>query len=398
MIKKIFHKIKKFHVPIIAQVFAAMITGVLLGLIAPTWFVRIFVTFNAFFGQFIGFLVPLIILALVTAAIANTERNAGKMLTSTLIIVLMSTILSGVFSFGVGKAVLPFFIEQNQQIALEPQAGGLYEAYFFFNLPPALDVMSALALALMLGLGIRASSATGLKKGISELQDVVMLSIERVLVPLLPVYIFGIFLHMSAAGEVLGLLRDFALVLLIVVGLFILWAVLLYTIAGIYARKNPFKMMWTMMPASLFAFATSSSAATIPITLKQAHKIVNQDDTAKFVIPLCANLHIPGLNIHVVLCAMALMLSIGMPLDPLTFMAFIFMLAMTCVAAPGIPGGSVAVLPVLASVLGFSPEMQAICLSLCIAMDAPITAVNVLCDGAVAIMVDRQLNPPSRRG
>lgn len=228
MLKKFFHKIKKFHVPIIAQVFAAMITGVLLGLFVPTWFVRIFVTFNAFFGQFIGFLVPLIILALVTAAIANTERNAGKMLTSTLIIVLLSTILSGVFSFGVGKTVLPFFIEQNQQIALEPQAGGMYEAYFFFNLPPALDVMSALALALMLGLGIRASSATGLKKGISELQDVVMLSIERVLVPLLPVYIFGIFLHMSAAGEVLGLLRDFALVLLIVVGLFILGRAVIY--------------------------------------------------------------------------------------------------------------------------------------------------------------------------
>lgn len=282
-------------------------------------------------------------------------------------------------------------------MALEPQVGGQFASYFFIQLPPALDVMSALVLALMLGLGIRASSATGLKKAISELQDVVMLSIERALIPLLPTYIYGIFLHMSAAGEVVDLLQNFLLVLLIVIALQAAWVLLLYLIAAAAVRKNPFRLIWTMVPASVFAFATSSSAATIPITLKQTKKIVGSDETASFVVPLCANLHIPGLNIHVVLCAMALMLTTGMEIDLFTFIAFVLMLAVTCVAAPGIPGGSVAVLPVLATVLGFSPEMQAICLSLCIAMDAPITAFNVMCDGAVAIMIDRQINPPSRQ-
>ena len=388
---------KRFKFPIIAHVLFAMLMGVVTGLFMPSWFVRIFVTFNAFFGQFIGFLVPLIILALVTAAIANTEQNAGKMLTSTLIIVFASTILSGLFSYGLGQEVLPLVIEQDNEIALAPQEGGVFAPYFFIQLPPALDVMSALVLALMLGLGIRSSSATGLKKAISELQDVVMLSIEKVLIPLLPTYIYGIFLHMSAAGEVGELLRNFVMVLLIVVGVMILWIILLYLIAGLSIRKNPFTLIWNMLPASLFAFATSSSAATIPITLKQTKKIVGNDDTASFVIPLCANLHIPGLNIHVVLCAMALMISTGMETDLFTFIAFVLMLAVTCVAAPGIPGGSVAVLPVLATVLGFPPELQAVCLSLCIAMDAPITAVNVLCDGAVAIMVDKQLSRQVRQ-
>lgn len=383
---------KRFKFPIIAHVLLAMFAGVVTGLVMPSWFVRIFVTFNAFFGQFIGFLVPLIILALVTAAIANTEQNAGKMLTSTLVIVFASTIFSGLYTYGVGEAVLPFFIEQDMNMALEPTVAGEYAPFFLMQLPPAMDVMTALVLALMLGLGIRASSATGLKKGISELQDVVMLSIERALIPLLPTYIYGIFLHMSAAGEVVGLLKNFVLVLLIVVALQLSWALLLYIIAGVSIRKNPFVLLWNMMPACLFAFGTSSSAATIPITLKRVKKIVSNEDTASFVVPLCANLHIPGLNIHVVLCAMALMLSTGMEINLMTFVVFVLMLAMTCVAAPGIPGGSVAVLPVLASVLGFSPELQAICLSLCIAMDAPITAVNVLCDGAVAILVDKQLN------
>jgi len=382
---------KRFRFPIIAHVFLAMFAGILTGLIAPSWFVRIFVTFNAFFGQFIGFLVPLIILALVTAAIANTERNAGKMLTTTLIIVFMSTILSGLCSYGLGSWLLPSFISPEADIALEPTREGAFASFFHIQLPPPLDVMSALVLALMLGLGIRSSSAVGLKKAIGELQDVVMLSIERVLVPLLPTYIYGIFLHMSAAGEVTGLLSDFMVVLLLIVAVQLVWVLLLYSIAGMLVHRNPLKLIWTMMPASLFAFATSSSAATIPITLKQTKKIVGSEDTVSFVVPLCANLHIPGLNITVVLCAMALMLTTGMPIDLFTFIAFVLMLAVTCVAAPGIPGGSVAVLPVLASVLGFSPEMQAICLSLCIAMDAPLTAVNVLCDGAVAIMVDKQM-------
>ena len=382
---------KRFRFPIIAHVFLAMFAGILTGLIAPSWFVRIFVTFNAFFGQFIGFLVPLIILALVTAAIANTERNAGKMLTTTLIIVFMSTILSGLCSYGLGSWLLPSFISPEADIALEPTREGAFASFFHIQLPPPLDVMSALVLALMLGLGIRSSSAVGLKKAIGELQDVVMLSIERVLVPLLPIYIYGIFLHMSAAGEVTGLLSDFMVVLLLIVAVQLVWVLLLYSIAGMLVHRNPLKLIWTMMPASLFAFATSSSAATIPITLKQTKKIVGSEDTVSFVVPLCANLHIPGLNITVVLCAMALMLTTGMPIDLFTFIAFVLMLAVTCVAAPGIPGGSVAVLPVLASVLGFSPEMQAICLSLCIAMDAPLTAVNVLCDGAVAIMVDKQM-------
>lgn len=373
------------------QVFLAMFAGIAMGLFMPSWFVRIFVTFNAFFGQFIGFLVPLIILALVTAAIANTEQNAGRMLTITLIIVFASTILSGLCSYGLGNLLFPHFIEQDSDLALSPQTGGIFAPYLCVQLPPALDIMSALVLALMLGLGIRSSSADGLKKAIVELQDVVMLSIERVLVPLLPVYIYGIFLHMSAAGEVTGLLSDFLLVLLLIVGVQLLWIVLLYIIAGIITRKNPFRLVWTMLPASVSAFATSSSAATIPITLQQTKKIVGNNDTASFVVPLCANLHIPGLNIAVVMCAMALMMAIGWSIDILTFVAFVLMLAVTCVAAPGIPGGSVAVLPVLASVLNFTPEMQAICLSLCIALDAPVTAVNVLCDGAVALIVEKQM-------
>lgn len=386
---------KRISLPIIAQVLVAMLMGICIGWFMPNWFIRIFVTFNEFFGQFIGFLVPLIILALVTAAIANTEQNAGRMLSITLAIVFISTIGSGLFSYCLGDLVLPHFIAPDDRVMMEPQHGGTFAPYFSFQLPPALDVMTALVLALMLGLGIRSSSAVGLKKGIVELQDVVMLSIEKALIPLLPIYIFGIFLHMSATGEAFGLIRSFLIVLLLVIFVQLMWVLLLYLSAAIMTGRNPMKMIWHMMPAFVFAFATSSSAATIPITLKSARKLDVREESSNFVIPMCANLHIPGLTIHVVLCSMALMYFVGQPADLATLIAFILMLSVTCVATPGIPGGSVAVLPVLATILDFPPQLQAICLSLCIAMDAPITASNVLCDGAVCAMVDRLAFKPS---
>ena len=382
-------KSKLLSLPIIVQALIAIVSGAALGWFMPAWFIRIFVSFNAFFGQFIGFLVPLIILALVSASIANAEQNAGKMLKITMAAVLISTFSAGVASFGVGEWTLPMFIEPGDQTLLTPTEGEAFAPYFVLQLPPPLDVMSALALALMLGLGMRSVKADSLRKAITELQGLVMVSIEKAIVPLLPLYIFGVFLKMSAAGGMMDLVKNFLWIILLVTGMLVAWIVLLYLIAGVMAGRNPFKMLWQMMPAGLMAFATCSSAATIPVTLKAAKKLAHKENTVSFVIPLCANLHIPSVTIQFVICALAVMMMVGQPLEMESFLIFIMMLTVTCVAVPGVPGGVVAVLPVLATVLGFSPEMQAVCLSIGILMDAPLTAANVLCDGAVCAIVDK---------
>ena len=380
---------KTFRMPIIVQVLLAILLGIIQGFFVPAWFVRIFVTFNEFFGQFIGFLVPLIILALVAESIANARHHAGRMLTVTLILVYASTFLSGMSSYFIGEVSLPYCIERESQLSLAPIRNGEFAPFFTIQLPPALDVLSALLMAFMFGLGIRMKNANAMRRGITELKDIVMMSIEKVLVPLLPLYIFGVFTHMSASGEVLGVVRSFVIVIAITIAVMFLWALILYFVAAVMTRNNPFSMMIHMAPAVLFAFATSSSAATIPISLQSAAKLADNKATVSFVIPLCANLHIPAVAIQFVICAMAVMMIVGQPIELATFIPFVLLLTMTCVAAPGVPGGVVAVLPVLANFLNFTPEMQAICLSLGIAMDAPITGANVLCDGAICAIVDK---------
>ena len=114
------------------------------------------------------------------------------------------------------------------------------------------------------------------------------------------------------------------------------------------------------------------------------------DDVAGFVIPLCATIHLSGSMLKIVACSLALMIMQGMEYDFALFAGFVCMLGVTMVAAPGVPGGAImAALGVLASMLGFTAEDQALMISLYVAMDSFGTACNVTGDGALAIIVDR---------
>lgn len=379
---------KRKRLPLLVYVLIAIVLGISMGYIFPDWITRIFVTFNSFFGQFISFCVPLIILALVSAAIAETSDNAGRMLLMTLGLAYLSTVVAGVVSYSTSSWVFPHWIIPTDTLTVAT-GGTRLIPYFKIMLPPALDVLSALALAFMLGLGITATRANVLKQGLLELRSVIMLVIEKAVVPLLPLYIFGIFLQMSASGEVGHVLKTFMVVIIVIFALHILWLLFLYVVAGSVARRNPLRLMATMLPAYLTALATSSSAATIPVTLQQAKKTGASPNVVDFVIPLCANIHLSGSCLKIVACSLAMMIMVGQPFSFGMFLGLICLLAITLVAAPGVPGGAImAALPILESVLGFTPEMQALIISLYIAMDSFGTACNVMGDGALTTIIN----------
>ena len=163
-----------------------------------------------------------------------------------------------------------------------------------------------------------------------------------------------------------------------------------YSIAALFVRKNPFKLLGKMMPAYFTALGTQSSAATIPVTLEQTKKNGVSSDIAGFVIPLCATIHLSGSTLKIVACALALMMMQGIPFDFPLFAGFIFMLGITMVAAPGVPGGAImAALGILQSMLGFDESAQALMIALYIAMDSFGTACNVTGDGAIALIIDK---------
>ena len=380
---------KRFKIGLLGKIVISIIAGVGIGMISPEWIVRIFLTFNGIFSQFLGFAIPLIILGLVTTAIADIGKGAGRMLMLTVAIAYGSTILAGITAYLTGAAVFPSMIAPATSLASISSTEEL-TPYFSINIPPMMNVMTALVLAFVVGLGLAALKTDALKNAAHDFESIIVKTIKAAIIPLLPLYIFGIFLNMTYVGQVFGILTVFIKIIGIIFLIHIGILLLQFCIAGGFAKKNPLKLLWTMMPAYFTALGTQSSAATIPVTLEQTKKNGVSEDIAGFTVPLCATIHMSGSTLKIVACALALMIMTGMPYDFGLFIGFICMLGITMIAAPGVPGGAImASLGVLQSILGFDQEAQALMIALYIAMDSFGTACNVTGDGAIAIVIDR---------
>lgn len=382
---------KAIKIGLLGKILVAIALGIGIGSISPEWIVRIFVTFNSIFSQFLGFAIPLIIVGLVTPAIADIGNKAGKMLIVTVAIAYISTIFAGLVSYLTGAAFFPSMIAGGEGLKTLSEAIET-EPYFSVSIPPLMGVMTALVLAFMTGLSLASSQHKTLLDAAHGFEEIVTMTIKSAIIPVLPIYIFGIFLNMTYIGQVFAILTVFIKIIGIIFLIHIGILILQFTIAGGLARKNPFKLLWTMMPAYFTALGTQSSAATIPVTLDQTKKNGVPEDIAGFTIPLCATIHMSGSTLKIVACALALMMMQGIPYDFWQFFGFICMLAITMIAAPGVPGGAImASLGVLQSMLGFNQDSLALMIALYIAMDSFGTACNVTGDGAIAIIVNRLL-------
>jgi len=391
--KETFLKIWRFFSGNLIWAVVAMIAlGILFGTFMPLWFVRIFTTFNAIFSSLLSFTVPLLILALVTVAIADTGSGAGKMLVITVLLAYVSTVLAGMFTYGVSDLVFPKIVTMKAGVSGTME--GVVSAedlapYFTFAFPPIMDTMSALLLSFMFGLAILKFKMPVIKGFVTELKDVVMMIITKMVLPLLPFYIFGMFMKMQVSGEMKMVTQVYLKVIIVMIILFAVVLLAQYVIAGIISHKNPFKLLKAMLPALVTALASSSSAATLPVTLRCADKMGARKNVVDFVIPMCANIHLSGAAVRTVAIAVATMLMFDVPYSMMQFLGFIMVFSITVLAAPGIPGGVImAAVGMIEVMLKFSPDMIAITVTLCIALDSIGTAVNVCGDGALMMIVN----------
>ena len=375
---------------LLGRILIAIALGIALGHIFTLPWVRIFATFNSIFGQFLGFIIPLIILGLVTPAIADIGKGAGKLLLITVGIAYADTVVAAILSYATGSTFFPSLIGNGSQTLETVEKSAEILPYFTINIPATIDVMSALVLSFIVGLGIAYGGHTVLRGATNEMKAIIVGVIERVIIPLLPVYIFGIFLNMTFSGDVMRMMPVFAKIIVVIFALHIFVLLYQYLIAGAIVRKNPFRLLANMFPAYLTALGTSSSAATIPVALKQTRKNGVSEGVAGFVIPLCATVHLSGSAMKITACAFTIALLEGFPTDFPLFLHFIMVLAIFMVAAPGVPGGAImASLAPLGSILGFGENEQALMIALYIAMDSFGTACNVTGDGAIALVVDK---------
>ena len=381
---------KQIKFGLLPKILIAIVAGILCSLFFPTWAVRVFLTFNSIFGNFLGMFIPLLILGLIAPAIADLGKGAGKLLLITIAIAYLSTILAGFFSYFTCRATYPALLGNSVKALGEMDMTGSLKPFFTIEMPAFISVTTALVFAFLLGLGMSLIPGTTLNKAMHDFREVIEVVISRFIIPILPIYIFGIFLQLGAEGNVGPVLGTFAKIIVIIIVMHVTVLVLQFLIAGLIAHKNPFRSLVTMLSAYVTALGTQSSAATIPVTLASAKKNGVSEPVADFVIPLCATIHMPCSILKITACAYAISLGMGLQTDPGLYIGFVMMLAITMVAAPGVPGGAImASLGLLSSMLGFDTNMQGLMIALYIAMDSFGTAGNVTGDGAIALIMDK---------
>ena len=374
---------------LLPRILIAIALGIGCGFFFPDWLSRVFATFNDLFSEFLGFIVPLLIVGLIAPGIAELGRGAGRLLIVTVALAYVFTLFSGFFTWGVCDLSLPWLLE-GAALSTAGGGGGDLAPYFSIPIPPLFDVMTALVLAFVLGLGMAFIKGDALRSVMDDFRDIIMKVIGKMIIPLLPLYIFGIFLGITVSGEVGSVMGVFIKLIVLIFAITAVVLVIQFTVAGIVAKKNPFRMLGNMMTAYVTALGTQSSAATIPVTLQQTLKNDVRPEIAGFVVPLCATIHLSGSTMKITACALAIMMMQGMAVDPVVFTGFIFMLGITMVAAPGVPGGAImAALGILQSILGFDEATCGLMIALYIAMDSFGTAANVTGDGAVAVIINK---------
>ncbi|MGD6832659.1 dicarboxylate/amino acid:cation symporter [Sutcliffiella halmapala] len=380
---------KKFG--LLPRIILAILLGIIVGNFAPQWLIKIFVTFNEIFGNFLGFAIPLIIIAFIAPGIGELGKGAGKLLGITTGLAYLSTVAAGLLAFFAASFLFPLLLKNaNLSKAFENPEESLLAPFFKLEIPAPLEVMTSLVIAFTLGLGMAAIKGNALKTVMVEFRQIIELVISKIIIPLLPFHILGIFANMTYGGQVQTIITVFAKVFILIILLHIVMLLFQYTLSGTISKKNPFKMLKTMLPAYFTALGTQSSASTIPVTLERAKKMGVKEKTADFTVPLLATIHLSGRTITIVSCAMAVMFINGMDYSFATILQFILMLGVTMIAAPGVPGGAVmAALGLLQTMLGFDQTLVSLMIALYLAQDSFGTACNVTGDGAIANAVDR---------
>lgn len=378
--------LRKLKDNLIVLLILAVIVGIFVGLNVGETSISIIMAIKHILGQFIFFCVPLIIIGFITPAITGLQENAGKMLRNVLIIAYSSSVGAALFSMTAGYMIIPKLNIASQVEGLKKLPGALLE----LNIPPVMNVMTALVLAIVSGLAIIWTKSERIKEIFDEFNNIMLAVVNRIVIPILPFFIATTFAELAYEGSITKQLPVFFKVILIVIIGHFIWLGFLYFIAGIISGKNPSEVFRHYGPAYLTAVGTMSSAATLPVALESARKSsVLDDDIVDFTIPISSTIHLCGSVLTEVFFLMTVSQILYGELPAVgTLVIFAFMLGIFAVGAPGVPGGTVmASLGLITGVLEFDAAGVALIMTIFALQDSFGTACNIVGDGAIALML-----------
>ena len=377
---------KKIFSSLPVKLLIGIVIGIIFGQIFPENVMSVVVPLKNILGQVINFVVPLIVIGFIAPSITKLGNNASSMLGVALMFAYTSSVLAALLSMGAGYAIIPNLPVVSEIEGLKE----LPEDVFGLTIPQIMNVMSALAFSILIGLAAIWTKAKTIITILDEFQNIVLAIVSKIIIPILPVFIAFTFTCLSYDGTITKQLPVFvSAVVIVMIGHYI-WLTVLYVVAGVYSGKNPIEVVKHYGPAYITAVGTMSSAATLAVALRCARKSkVLREDMVDFGVPLFANIHLCGSVLtEVFFCMIVSKVLYGTLPDIQTLVLFCVLLAIFAIGAPGVPGGTVmASLGLITGVLGFGDDGTALMLAIFALQDSFGTACNVTGDGALTLFL-----------
>ena len=369
------------------QLLLGVIIGIVLGLISNEAVMNVIVTIKFVLGELINFCVPLIVIGFIAPSITKLGKNASRILGVAVLLAYVSSVLAALGSMAAGYGLIPHLSIVSEVDGLKE----LPEIVFQLEIPQIMSVMSALAFSILIGLAATWTRAETVIRLLEEFQQIVLMIVSKIVIPILPVFIALTFWSLAYEGTITKQLPVFLKVVLIVMVGHFIWMAVLYAVGGIYSGNNPWKVVKHYGPAYITAVGTMSSAATLAVALKCARKSepVLRDDMVSFGIPLFANIHLCGSVLTEVFFVMTVSQILYGKLPSVgTMILFCALLGVFAIGAPGVPGGTVmASLGLITGVLGFDATGTALIVTIFALQDSFGTACNVTGDGALTMIL-----------
>ena len=335
------------------------------------------------------FLLPLIVFSLLFGSIVNIRNSALKIILALIPLLTVSNFIATSFglwfgNFFIAKSGLVFNITSSND-SLRP----LWKVFLPILVPNQIAMFSGIILGVVFSY-----AATNIGEKLAKNMNIVALFIlEKLLVPIMPIFVLGFIIRMLHDGLLIELLKNYALVFLLIFSAQLSYILLIYWLGAKFNLRIWYENVKCMLPAAITGFSTMSSAAAMPITLLATAKNTSDDEFARLVIPTTVNIHLMGDCIAIPILAVSILASYSVGIDSQQFIIFAGYFVIAKFAVAGVPAGGILVmLPILEKYLQFSPEMLSLITALYIMFDPIITSMNVLGNGAFAILLKRIVN------
>ena len=255
-------------------------------------------------------------------------------------------------------------------------------------------MLQVIFLSIFLGISlllIGEKRAKPLKDVFDSLNDVVLKMVDLIMLTA-PYAVFALLANVVVSSGDPELLYALLFYAFVVVGGLLLMVCFYLLVLAFVVKKNPFWFLKQISPAQLLAFSTSSSAATLPVTMERVEEHVGVDkEVSSFVLPVGATINMDGTSLYQAVAAVFIAQALNFDLTFADQLMIVLTALLASIGSAAVPGAGMVMLVIVLESVGFPADKLAIGLALIFAVDRPLdmcrTVINVTGDATVSTLI-----------